>query len=101
MLVLSRKKNQSIVIGDNIQIEVLKISGNTVRIGIAAPREVTVLRGELAPFGINEEDNAAKTKSLPSQSVAVHEHESGYEIELLLPLANLASTGDADALSIG
>ena len=60
MLVLSRKKNQSIVIGDNIQIEVLKISGNTVRIGIAAPQEVKVLRGELAPFGISDEDSGSE-----------------------------------------
>lgn len=47
MLVLSRKRNQTIVIGEGIKIEVLKIKGNTVRLGIQAPASVKVLRGEL------------------------------------------------------
>ena len=47
MLVLSRKLNQEIVIGENVKITVLKIKGNTVRIGIEAPRDIHVLRGEL------------------------------------------------------
>jgi carbon storage regulator CsrA len=48
MLVLSRKQNEKIIVGDNVTITVLKIRGNTVRIGIDAPREVAVVRGELA-----------------------------------------------------
>ena len=48
MLVLSRKQNQEIVIGDNIKITVLKIKGNTIRLGIDAPRDVKVVRGELS-----------------------------------------------------
>ncbi|MFT5299286.1 MAG: carbon storage regulator CsrA [Mariniblastus sp.] len=47
MLVLSRKQNQEIFIGDDIKITVLKMKGNTVRLGIEAPREVNVVRGEL------------------------------------------------------
>ena len=43
MLVLSRKQNQEIIIGDNIKITVVKMKGNTVRLGIEAPREVNVL----------------------------------------------------------
>lgn len=54
MLVLSRRKEQSVVIDGQIEIEVLKISGNTVRLGIKAPRQVKVLRGELAPYGKSE-----------------------------------------------
>ncbi len=48
MLVLTRKPGDKVVIGDNIEITVLEIKGNTIRLGIAAPREVSVLRGELA-----------------------------------------------------
>ena len=51
MLVLSRKKNESIVIDGQIKIEVLKVKGNTVRLGISAPDNIKILRGELAPFG--------------------------------------------------
>jgi carbon storage regulator CsrA len=47
MLVLSRKLNQEIVIGDGIKVRILKIKGNTVRLGIDAPRDVKVIRGEL------------------------------------------------------
>lgn len=47
MLVLSRKPNQEILIGDNIKLTILRVKGNTVRIGIEAPQEVKVIRGEL------------------------------------------------------
>lgn len=47
MLVLSRRLNETLVIGDDIKITVLGISGNQVRIGIAAPKEVSVHREEI------------------------------------------------------
>lgn len=47
MLVLSRKKGQSIIIGDQIEITVVDIQGDIVRIGINAPREVAVYRQEV------------------------------------------------------
>lgn len=47
MLVLSRKKGQSIIIGDNIEITVVEIKGDMVRIGINAPREVAIHRQEV------------------------------------------------------
>lgn len=47
MLVLTRKSNQSIMIGDDIEITVLSIMGEKVRIGIQAPREVPVFRREV------------------------------------------------------
>ncbi len=61
MLVLSRKKNESIVIDGNIEIEVLQVKGNSIRLGIKAPREVKVLRGELKPYGMASEDQTAET----------------------------------------
>ena len=58
MLVLTRKQNQEILIGDNIKITVLKMKGNTVRLGIEAPRDINVVRGELPRL-------ATKSKSTP------------------------------------
>lgn len=55
MLVLSRKKNQTILIDGQIEIEVLQIKGNSIRLGITAPSDVRVLRGELKPFGIDDD----------------------------------------------
>ncbi len=46
MLVLTRKTDQSIMIGDDIEIVVSSIEGNTVRIGIKAPRDIKILRKE-------------------------------------------------------
>lgn len=47
MLVLTRKTNQSIVIGENIEITVLSVSGDKVRIGIEAPRDIDIFRSEV------------------------------------------------------
>ncbi|HYE83653.1 MAG TPA: carbon storage regulator CsrA [Clostridia bacterium] len=47
MLVLSRKKNQSIMIGDNIEIIITDVSEDKVRIGIKAPRNLKIFRKEL------------------------------------------------------
>lgn len=47
MLVLSRKEGQQLLIGDNIVLTINRISGNRVAIGIDAPREVRIVRGEL------------------------------------------------------
>lgn len=55
MLVLSRKKGQELIIGDNIRIVVNRVAGSRVTIGIQAPDTVSVVRGELEevlnPFG--------------------------------------------------
>jgi carbon storage regulator len=58
MLVLSRRANQSIVVGDDIVITVLDIRGDQVRIGIRAPRHVTVHREEVHAQ-ISHENRAA------------------------------------------
>jgi len=47
MLVLSRKEGERIVIGDQITLVVSKVSGNRVTIGIEAPKDVKITRGEL------------------------------------------------------
>lgn len=47
MLALSRKKNEAIVINNNIEITILEVKGEQVKVGIAAPKEVPVYRKEV------------------------------------------------------
>lgn len=64
MLVLTRKAQERIVIGDNITVSILKIKGNTVRVGIEAPRDVHVVRAELPRFEVEIElEGEAETES--------------------------------------
>ncbi len=57
MLVLSRKKDESIVINDNIVITVVEIRGDKVRLGIQAPREVPIHRSEIHAAIQNEQQS--------------------------------------------
>ena len=59
MLVLTRKSNQSIMIGDDIEVSVLSIMGEKVRIGIQAPRDIPVFRKEVY-LEIQQEQLAAQ-----------------------------------------
>ena len=47
LLVLSRRRDQTLVIGDNVEVTVLEIKGGQVRLGINAPKAVPVHRGEI------------------------------------------------------
>ncbi|SFQ96868.1 carbon storage regulator CsrA [Desulfoscipio geothermicus] len=58
MLVLTRKKNQGIILGDDIKITVLEIREDAVKIGIEAPKEVNILRSELYQ-AVKEENTTA------------------------------------------
>lgn len=64
MLVLSRKKDERIIIGDSITIMVIEIRGDKVRLGIDAPKEVTVHREEIYKAILEEQRSRA---SLPDQ----------------------------------
>jgi len=55
MLVLSRKKNESIVIGENIRIVIVEVRGDKVRLGIEAPNDIPVHRQEVYD-AINKEN---------------------------------------------
>ncbi|HEV7562584.1 MAG TPA: carbon storage regulator CsrA [Solirubrobacterales bacterium] len=57
MLVLTRKSNQSIMIGDDIEVSVLSVMGEKVRIGIQAPQRIPVFRKEIY-LEIHREDGA-------------------------------------------
>lgn len=58
MLVITRKKGESIRIGDNIEIKIIKIDDGSVKIAIEAPKEVVILRGELYKQ-VEEENKSA------------------------------------------
>lgn len=58
MLVLTRKRDQSIIINENIEVTILDIQGDQVRIGINAPREVSIHRKEVF-LQISEENKKA------------------------------------------
>jgi carbon storage regulator len=47
MLVLARRTNESLMLGDDIEIKILSVDGDTVRIGIEAPKSTVILRKEL------------------------------------------------------
>ena len=63
MLVLSRKKDEKIVIGDKITIMVIEIRGDKVRLGIDAPRDVTVHREEVYEAIKREQDEQSNVSS--------------------------------------
>lgn len=62
MLALSRKKNESIIVNNNIEITILDIRGDQVKIGIAAPKEVPIYRKEVY-IQIQAENEAATNVS--------------------------------------
>ncbi len=65
MLVLSRKINQSIVIGDNIEIMLVDIRGDQIKLGINAPRDVKIFRKEV--YEEIESQNLEASKTNPEQ----------------------------------
>lgn len=72
MLVLSRKKNESIVINDDITIVVVEIRGDKVRLGVEAPKEVPVHRREVFDaIRRNEAAGAARPKDADATETAV------------------------------
>jgi carbon storage regulator len=64
MLILSRKVNERIMIGDSIEVSVVEIRGDQVKLGIMAPRNVNVHRREV--FDAIQEENRAAARGLPS-----------------------------------
>jgi carbon storage regulator len=67
MLILTRKSHEQIQIGDNITVTILRVKGGAIRVGIDAPRNVSVLRKELAL----KPKNAAEIEPVPAVAEAV------------------------------
>lgn len=65
MLVLTRKKGESIVIGENTEITIIEVQGEQVRLGIKAPRSVSVHRKEIFLEIQEENKKASEVKDLP------------------------------------
>lgn len=79
MLVVTRRKGQRIVIGNDIEVVVSGISGSTVRLAIVAPRSVTVLRGEVYE-SVLEQNRAAAATALGDDVDALLESAAGVAV---------------------
>lgn len=77
MLVLARQKDQSIVIGDDIEITIVDVRGDKVRLGINAPRSVTVHRKEIYKKVQQAKNNSASAPSTESATEGVIHHVNG------------------------
>ena len=111
MLVLTRKLQQQIRISDNITITVLRVKGNTVRLGIDAPRQVRVVRGEIPSFDgppALEGQEQPATVEIPPQAnqepncPPLAESDDGNESaagEIPLTSTNILATGSGGPLS--
>ena len=64
MLVIRRRVGETLVIGEEIELEILEISGSQVKVGIRAPREIAVLRKEIRLT--MEQNQAAAVRALPA-----------------------------------
>lgn len=69
MLVLTRRVGESIVIGGDIEVTVLDIKGESIRIGVKAPRETSIQRAEILA-AVGEENAAAAAASVSEDAIA-------------------------------
>jgi len=68
MLVLTRKPGQSIMIGDGVEVQVLSVAGEKVRLGITAPRDVSIFRNEV--YDRIEQEQGGGEEKEPNAAVA-------------------------------
>ena len=67
MLILARRINESLIIGDNVTVTILGLKGNQVRIGVDAPRDVAVHRQELAQKQESAVDDGSSESSYDAE----------------------------------
>jgi len=68
MLVLTRKRNQSIIVNDNIELTIIDIQGDQVRVGINAPKDVKVFRKEVY-VEMTQENKEASNVTMDALSI--------------------------------
>ncbi len=66
MLILQRKAGESLLIGEDIQITVVSVDGGRARLAISAPRQVSILRSELAVATAQANQEAAQEEAAPA-----------------------------------
>ena len=71
MLIITRRPGEKVMLGDDVVIEVIEVSGSSVRIGIAAPKSIPVYREELWRAVKDENEAAAKAKGDLPQDLPV------------------------------
>jgi carbon storage regulator len=77
MLVLSRKIDQKIKIGDDIEITIIDVSGDMVKIGIEAPRDVRILRNEVYEEVQRQNKEALIKAEIPEKLRAIIKNQDG------------------------
>ena len=75
MLIITRKPGEKIMLGDDVTVEVIEVSGSSVRIGIAAPRSLPVYREEI--WAAVKEENAAAAATADAAARAAKEKAGG------------------------
>lgn len=114
MLVLSRKIGETLIIDGNVRVTVVRVSGNRVALGVEAPDDVRVLRGELRPFDDEDVDapaapepqakrtsqptvrNEFPTSTAPGEPTRLKSARRHYQLRVGLPATTPA---DSDRLS--
>ncbi len=86
MLVLSRKREESIVINENIVIKIIEVKGNKVRLGIEAPQDVKIMRSEL--IGPREDLAISQYQELHSLSFEEQSTSNDSDVRQSSPLLN-------------
>jgi carbon storage regulator len=91
MLVLSRKKEQEVVIGDGIVVKVLSITGDRVKIGLTAPQTTSIVRGELVD-GSKQKDKKKWAGTTDSSTSPPTSPTNEQKIETPMTTGNSTST---------
>ncbi|MDX1929436.1 MAG: carbon storage regulator [Pirellulaceae bacterium] len=87
MLVLTRKHNETLHIGNDVVITIVRVRGDAVRIGIQAPKEVAIMRSELMAIPAKQTDNPQDKHAKPAKRAKSSDTENGNRTTEQGPLA--------------